>query len=167
MEQHLSRLVGDYESGRLTRRQLIQTLAAVTAAGHAMAAEPTRGFKAIGVDHLSYRVSDYQKTRDFYVDLLGMKVTSEDAARKTCVLGFGDSMLVIRSRNDVPATPVKSTVDHFSVWIDDWNTERVKAELERRGHAPRFDPNGGPGYASFHVTDPDGYDLQIAGKGRS
>jgi hypothetical protein len=39
----------------------------------------------------------------------------------------------------------------------------VKAELERRGLAPRLDTGGGDGYASFHVKDPDGWDLQISG----
>ena len=34
-------------------------------------------------------------------------------------------------------------------------------ELESRGLTPRMDTNGGPNYVSFHVQDPDGFDLQI------
>jgi hypothetical protein len=39
----------------------------------------------------------------------------------------------------------------------------VKAELERRKLKARLDTNGGPNYVSFHVQDPDGFDLQISG----
>ena len=37
-----------------------------------------KGFKAIAVNHISYGVADYGWTRDFYSDLLGMKVTYDD-----------------------------------------------------------------------------------------
>jgi hypothetical protein len=37
----------------------------------------------------------------------------------------------------------------------------VKAELEKRGLAPRPDMVG-ENFKSFHVTDPDGWDLQIS-----
>ena len=36
----------------------------------------------------------------------------------------------------------------------------MKAELDRRGLNPRVDTEN-----SFHVKDPDGFDLQISGKG--
>jgi hypothetical protein len=39
----------------------------------------------------------------------------------------------------------------------------VKAELERRGLKPRLDTGALPTKGSFHVADPDGYDLQIEG----
>ena len=39
----------------------------------------------------------------------------------------------------------------------------MEAELKRRGLEPRLDTGGGAGYASFHVKDPDGWDLQISG----
>ena len=37
--------------------------------------------------------------------------------------------------------------------------DKVKAELDRRGLSPRVDTEN-----SFHVKDPDGFDLQISGK---
>jgi hypothetical protein len=75
------------------------------------------------------------------------------------------SRLIARNRRQpAPAdAPVKSVVDHIAFKIDNWNTDRVKSELERRGLAPRLDTGGGDGCASFHVKDPDGWDLQISG----
>ena len=39
---------------------------------------PTGKLEAGYVNHISYSVKDYAKCRDFYVDLLGMKVTEDD-----------------------------------------------------------------------------------------
>ena len=46
-----------------------------------------------------------------------------------------------------------------------WDTEKVKAELERRGLNPRPDMVG-QNFKSFHVFDPDGWDLQISNQTR-
>jgi catechol 2,3-dioxygenase-like lactoylglutathione lyase family enzyme len=63
--------------------------------------------------------------------------------------------------------PVTSLVDHIAYRIYDWDTDQVKEELLRRKlltDAAKPDTGGGiPGYSSFHVSDPDGFNLQISG----
>jgi hypothetical protein len=54
-------------------------------------------------------------------------------------------------------------VDHIAFNIENWDTDLVKAELHRRGLTPRLDAAVIANRASFHVADPDGYDLQIEG----
>src|SRR5437588_5599774 len=159
MEHIIAKLLHDFEHGSLSRRQLIQSLAmaatASAATPAALAAEP-KGFKAAAVNHISFQVADYGKTRDFYADLLGMKVL-KDTGRQ-CNLTFGDqgSWLLPRNVREGTAPP---RVDHIAYTIDGWDKDAVEAELKRRGLNPRPDtPN------SFHVKDPDGYDLQITGK---
>ena len=166
------RLVRDYEAGRLTRRQLIQGLTFAAAAAFApgdAAAQARRGFQTLNLDHISYQVSDYKKTRDFYADLMGMKVT-DDNGTSQCFLHFDDALLIARNRRPRPGESADQTgrplVDHIAYKIDNWDTDTVKAELERRGLQPRLDTNGGPNYVSFHVQDPDGFDLQISGTAR-
>jgi hypothetical protein len=51
-------------------------------------------------------------------------------------------------------------IDHISWGIEPWDSAKVKAELEKRGLDPRPDMNGK--FQSFHVHDPDGWDLQIS-----
>src|SRR5579872_2168814 len=135
----------------MSRRQLIQSLAmaatAAAAANPAASAEG-KGFKAVTVNHISYQVADYAKTRDFYVDLLGMKV-SGDTGRQ-CNLSFGDTFLLPRNGRQGQPTP---RVDHMAYTIESWNQADVKAELDRRGLNPRVDTEN-----SFHVKDPDGFD---------
>jgi len=170
MENVIATLLQDFENGTMSRRQLIQSLALAATAAAAGVAVPTaaaaNGFKTISLDHISYQVSNYKRTRDFYADLMGMAV-SDDNGSTQCSLQFGDSVLIARNRRRQPGLAAdpsrKGTVDHISYRIDDWNTERVKAELDRHGLKPRLDTGGGPNRASFHVEDSDGFDLQISG----
>jgi catechol 2,3-dioxygenase-like lactoylglutathione lyase family enzyme len=161
MEHLIAKLLHDFEHGYMTRRQLIQSLAmAATAASAAppnAVATEGKGFKAVAVNHISYQVADYARTRDFYADLLGMRVL-KDAGRQ-CNLAFGDQGTWLLPRNAREGTtPPK--VDHIAYTIENWDKDAVEAELRRRGLEPRPDtPN------SFHVKDPDGFDVQISGKG--
>ena len=162
MEHVIAQLLQDFEHGRLTRRQLIQTLAlgvtAASAAGGTVASAAAEGktFNAIAVNHISYQVADYKKTRDFYTSLLGMKATQDNGSQ--CYLTFGDhgSWLLARNAREAGTAP---KVDHIAYTIDTWDKDVVKAELDRRGLNPRVDTEN-----SFHVKDPDGFDVQISGR---
>ena len=155
MEQIIAKLVKDFELGKLSRRQLIRSLTvAATAASTAAAADDT-GFKAVTVNHISYQVADYKKTRDFYASLLGMQVSHDDG--RQCYMSFGNTFLLPRNARQGVTTP---HVDHIAYTIETWDKNFVETELKRRGLAPRPDTED-----SFHVKDPDGFDLQISGKG--
>jgi catechol 2,3-dioxygenase-like lactoylglutathione lyase family enzyme len=154
MEQIIDQMLRAFEEGKVTRRQLVRTLAATAAAAAPVAAAEGKGFRAVTVNHISYQVADYTKTRDFYVDLLGMKV-SQDTGRQ-CNLAFGDSFLLPRNARAGATTP---RVDHVAYTIETWDKDAVEAELRRRGLELRPDTPD-----SFHVKDPDGFDLQISGK---
>ena len=171
MEAVVSKLVRDFEDGRLTRRELVKSLALAAvflpASGRAGARAVAGGFMTLSLDHISYQVADYRKTRDFYADLMGMNV-QDDNGTSQAVLEFGDSLLIARNHREregeLTPTERKAIVDHIAYKIDRWDTDTVKAELERRGLTPRLDKGGDtPNYVSFHVDDPDGFDLQISG----
>ena len=158
MEHIIAKLLHDFEHGRMSRRQLIQSLAltatAASAAGAAPLAAEGGGFKATAVNHISYSVADYKRTRDFYADLLGMKVTQDDG-KQQCYLAFGDSFLIPRNGRQGGPTPL---VGHVAITVENFDKKAAKAELERRGLTPREDQE------SYHVKDPDGFDLQISSK---
>jgi len=162
MESIIAKLLLDFEQGKMSRRQLIQSLAVTASAAAAVTpavAAPSpdeSAFKAVTVNHISYQVADYAKTRDFYVGMFGMKVT-QDTGRQ-CYLAFGDTFLLPRNGRPNSATPPPH-IDHVAYTIEDWDKDKVEAELKRRGLTPRPDTPD-----SFHVKDPDGFDLQISGK---
>lgn len=162
MESIIAKLLEDFEQGKMSRRQLIRSLAvtasAAAAATPAIAASPDDpAFKAVAVNHISYQVADYAKTRDFYVSMFGMKVSHDDGMRQ-CYLSFGDTFLLPRNGRPNSATP-PPRVDHIAYTIETWDKNAVEAELKRRGLTPTPDTED-----SFHVKDPDGFNLQISGK---
>jgi catechol 2,3-dioxygenase-like lactoylglutathione lyase family enzyme len=171
MEGLISKLIADFENGRMTRRQLVQSLAiaaGAAATGQTVIASPgSSSFNAISLDHISYQVDDYRPVRDFYADLMGMKVDN-DNGKTQAEMNFGNDGASVIVRNHFQRQgqpPAKGPlVDHIAYKIDNWDSDKVKAELERRGLKPRED-TGAPnsGYASYHVIDPGGFDLQISG----
>ena len=183
MESVISQLVKQFEDGRVTRRQLIEALAgvALAASSGASVTAQTSGFKTLNLDHLSYQATDYRRTRDFYAGVLGMTVANDDG-KANCEVQFGDARGVgVRDRGmmsihtlmaatgQAATTTPRLGVDHIAWKIDDWNTDRVRAELERRGLKPRLAPGGAidtPNYVSFMVQDPDGVGVQISGTAR-
>jgi len=198
MESVVAALLRDFESGKLSRRQLVQTLAlmavgspAASAIAQSVATSPAKPvgtpWKTVWLDHISFQVSDYKKSVDFYTDLMGWKVLNDTGTQAAIdINGIGG--IIIRNRRppaDAGAgarpdsatgaagatvaqpSPVTAVVDHISWGIEPWDTETVRAELLKRGLTPRED-TGNRGsmatspFKSFHVKDPDGWDLQIS-----
>ena len=161
MEQIISKLLRDFEEGKMNRRQLVRSLAVAASAAAAVPAAAQeakgKGFKAVTVNHISYQVKDYARTRDFYVDLLGMGLTQDNG--RQCYLPFGDTFLLPRNGRPGADGNVAPRVDHIAYTIENWDQEKVRAELTKRGLEPREDTKD-----SYHVKDPDGFDLQISGK---
>ena len=160
MEHVISSLVRDYEHGRITRRQLIQTLAVGVTAVSGVAAVEAAPANATYINHVSMQVADYKKTRDFYAGLFGMNVTGDDG-KTECTLRFGDNSIIARNAAGRPGG--KIGVDHIAYTLANWDTDKsvkpaVEAELKRRGLMIRVTGN------SFHVQDPDGFEVQMGGK---
>jgi catechol-2,3-dioxygenase len=158
MEHEFAHLVAEFERGKLTRRQLIRRLAltaAASAAATARASAADSPLKAIAVNHISYQSADYGKARDFYASLLGMNVSEDDGRSVRLTFGSDETCLVPRTARAGSPTP---RIDHIAYTLEHWVKDAAKAELERRGLTPRLDNN------SFHVTDPDGFDVQIGAR---
>ena len=75
MERFITDLVTRFEHGKVSRREFCETVAlaaAVYAAGGANAQTPARGFKLIGINHISYTCPDYVRARDWYSKLFNL-----------------------------------------------------------------------------------------------
>jgi catechol 2,3-dioxygenase-like lactoylglutathione lyase family enzyme len=166
MENLIAKLLGDFEHGKMTRRQLIQSLALAATAASAASAAPAAAapaggdsaiLKATYLNHVGYQVKDYARSRDWYGELFGMKVALDDG--KKANMAVGESLLIFHTKQSA-STP---TVDHVCLTIADWDKdksvkEKVAAELKRRGLEVRTTEG------SFHFKDPDGFELQVGGK---
>ena len=181
MEHVIVGLLQDFEAGKLTRRQLIQALALGVTVGPAAFAAAQKlaekssippphspaPWKTVWLDHVSYAVSDYRRSTAFYRDLMGWEIIHDDG-QKQCSMKTGNvGGIIIRNRagfldaeadKNLPA--ITGVVDHICWGVQPWDTANVKAELEKRGLSPQPDMNGK--FQSFHLRDPDGWDLQIS-----
>ena len=212
MEHVIENLLQDFERGKMSRRQLIQSLALAAAAAAPGATLLAQGAKApsmipaakdaapwktVWLDHISYAVSDYRRSAAFYRDLMGWEIKNDEGSRQA-TLKIGDiGEIIIRNNrqggdaaaatsgastpaanaatnttagggqrgNAPPRPPLTGVINHVSWGVSPWDTDKVKAELERRGLNPRPDMVG-QNFKSFHVFDPDGWDLQISNQTR-
>ena len=112
--------------------------------------------KTVGIDHTVLHVSDLERSRRFYMDLLGMTVAHEE--RNHSFLHCGEQLVALF---EVPAgTPVKSGVElnHMALRLESGVYEEVKAHLERHG----VQVTGRPGDDHcIYFNDPDGHRLQL------
>src|ERR1700747_2198716 len=163
MEHVIGELLQDFETGKLTRRQLIQTLALGVTAGPAALARAQKAagksrippshspapWKTVWLDDISYVVSDYRRSTAFYRDLMGWEIIHDDG-QKQCTMKVGNAGgIIIRNRagykgvdggTNRPA--ITGLIDHVSWGIEPWDTAKVKAELEKRGLDPQPDMDG-------------------------
>jgi catechol 2,3-dioxygenase-like lactoylglutathione lyase family enzyme len=186
MENVIAKLLGDFEDGKMSRRQLIQSLAlcatapAAAAAAAQAPASTAAPWKTVYLDHISYSVADYQKSAAFYSNLMGWTIRNDNGTNQASLdIGNLGGIIIRNARRpegaaqalpaaasqpgQPPRPPLTGVINHISYGIEPWNTEKVKAELERRGLNPRPDMVG-DNFKSFHVFDPDGWDLQISNK---
>ena len=90
MEALISNLLNRFERGALTRRELIQTLAMMSAATGAASAAQVQdsGLKAAKIDHISIQVRDLPRSIAFYQNIFGLSVVSEDKPNEIVRLGI-------------------------------------------------------------------------------
>jgi len=157
MERVIGELVERFERGGLTRRQLIEGLAALVAASGAMpAAAQAPGLQATGVNHTSVLVTDLPRSIDFYGRVFGLRTVSEDKPNKIVRLGapggsgVGSTLVSLRQQNP------PGTIDHFALSVQGFNRDNVTQVLKQHGLTPADNIEFG-----FHVKDPDGAVVQI------
>ena len=129
--------------------------------------EPT-GWKTVALDHITFQVADYKKEAAFYIALMGWTLRSDDGKQAVLDIGNWGSVIFTQAtagQTDAPTDRARggsrrAVVESFCFAIDQWNAAKVEAALRTRGLDPIAD-NDGKGFESFHVKDPDGFDLQI------
>jgi len=148
----IERMLSDLEQGKLTRRQLAVSLAALaagTAAVPSALAAPT-GFRAVSINHVTVKVPDLHRTSQFYQEFFGMQIKQQSATVQ--ILGVGDSFFGIEQGDS--KTP--AAVDHYDFGIVSFNADAVRAKLAERGL--KADSNS---QESFKFVDPDGFHVQV------
>jgi len=153
MDTLIDGLIGKYEKGALSRRELVGALAALGITGNAAFAADT-GFQSAGINHVSITASNLQRTVDFYSRVFALARQPGQNANLVQLQVGKDAHLSIRQG----ANP---RFDHFAIGVQGFNKDRVIANLRARGAMPI---DGGDG-AGLHVADPDGLFVQVIASG--
>ena len=153
MQALISNLVSRFERGALTRRELVQGLTALAAAGGAASAQAqdaaTKGAK---IDHVSIQVRDLPRSIAFYQKMFGFTILSEDKPNEIVRLGAGKVLVSLHHKSPT------GLVDHFAIGVEKFDKDSVTSELKARGANPEDNLDAG-----FHIVDPEGISVQIVG----
>jgi glyoxylase I family protein len=154
MEGNISNLVKRFEQGKLSRRELVQGLAILVAAGPAAAAPALQQtpFVSTRIDHISIQVTDLPRSIAFYEDVFGLTILNQDEANQIVRMG---TTRVIVSLHQKPPTGI---VDHFAIAVDGFDSESATRALASHGLTAEQNLDYG-----FYVRDPEGIPVQIVG----
>lgn len=148
MKRLISDMLESYELDRVSRRQSIQALAAIAGAAYpARAAAST--FRGVALNHIAVRVTNVQRSRDFYQKHFGLPVTHE--SQSNCFLGLGKNFLTL-FQNPSPG------LDHFCIAIENFSADGAMEELKRQ----RLNPTRPAGSDRIYFPDPDRLTVQIS-----
>ena len=104
-------------------------------------------------------VDDIVKTRDWYEQMFSMRPIYYKAEEPNAqaMLRFGNNTLYLRN---IKRPGGKPYVEHFAFEIENYDQDRVEAELKSRGYKPLPDSTLG-----WTIQDPEGMRSEIAGRG--
>jgi catechol 2,3-dioxygenase-like lactoylglutathione lyase family enzyme len=185
MEGFVAQKLNDFETGKISRRRLIETLtlAATTVFANdgAQAQNPDPVLKARLINHFSYTCPNYREAADWYSKILNLEPAG--ATDREVVLPLGKkgeqpygvtakdvplTHLIIRTRDangrpprsgQRPQAAPQAVVDHICFTVAGFNRDRAKATLAALG-VKNLRPLTSN---SVHMDDPFGYDVQLSG----
>ena len=185
MEGFVAQKLNAFETGKISRRKLIETLTlAATTIGATDAAEaqnPDPTLKAQLINHFSYTCPNYREAADWYSKILNLDQIG--ATDRDVVLPFGKkgeqpygvtskdvplTHLIIRTRDanaapaaggDRPRPAPQAVIDHICFTVAGFDRDRATATLSALGVKNVRPLNSN----SVHMDDPFGYDVQLSG----
>ncbi len=146
MKQAIEKLLRDFEGGRMSRRQLVSSIAALAAG--AQAASTPAPFKAVNINHVTSRTPDLQRASKFYQEVFGMKLQQHN--NNLHLLGVGNQVWGLETGKDKTLI-----VDHVSFGIEGFRQDDAAAKLKKLGFKPELSKE------SLKFTEPQGFTIQL------
>jgi catechol 2,3-dioxygenase-like lactoylglutathione lyase family enzyme len=155
MQHEIDQLVSLYERRRITRRALVEGLAALALGsrvfGQTAAQEPL--VRARTLNHVTIITADVARSKAFYQRLTGLAV--RDEGKDFCELRLEGGFLGLYA----PEAGQRLGFDHFCFGIETYDPKRVLGDLKRS--IPEADPTVEHG-DQVYVRDPNGVRVQFA-----
>ncbi len=152
MNAAVDTLLTQYESGRMSRRELVVLLGALAAVPLPSAAQPS-ALKAATLNHASLIVSDLDRSVAFYRSVFDLPVKSTQQGGVN--LAVGDAFLGIY-QGGASATP---HINHFCFGLRDFDAARTVAALQAQGR--KAESRERDGVTQVYTEDPDNLRIQL------
>jgi len=150
-------IVKQFESGQLSRRQLVARLMGL---GAAMAVVPDAAragedrnatLQAKGLNHIALNVRDLKRSAEFYQTHLGLKVVHKQGDFLWVLGRSDDDRFLALFRNDNPG------LSHYAYTIENFDPDDVVRKLKAAGIKHSRERHG------IYFDDPDGLVVQVSG----
>ena len=168
MNTAIEHLVDQFESRKLSRRQLVASLSALVASATAAVAAQSQSAPAVAmlaqgrsINHVSLSVTDVEKAADYYSKLFNVKIVSRPG-NGGLNMGLGDGFLGLYKL----ANP--GTVNHICIGVDNYDADALAAKCKQMGITATVnrDPNSRTsGGDQLYIQAFDNHRLQIGPHG--
>ena len=168
MSAAIEHLVDEFESRKLSRRQLVASLAAMMSAAASGLSAQTPTAPAItmlaqgrSLNHASLAVTDVQKAADFYGALFNAKIVSRPG-NGGLNLGLGDGFLGVYKLSN------PGTINHICIGVDNYDPDAMAAKCKQMGITATVnrDPNSRTsGGDQLYIQAFDNHRLQVGPHG--
>jgi hypothetical protein len=190
MQAFVATKLDDYTKGKISRRQLLESLtvaAATTAAAGGAQAAPApaqnRALKAALVNHISYQCPDFHRVADWYSRVFNMEQVTYPSEPSQIGMPFGrrnqkplgvtaddvpTSYIVVRTRNPNGTAADKGALEKPASRAVIEHVAYTIADFDRDRVAAQLRALGvqnvrNGGLYSLHMADPFGFDIQLSG----
>lgn len=157
MDGTIDRLVGLYEGGKVSRRDLVRSLAALALGlplrGSAQTTQPP--IPVVSLNHVTCFASDIPRTVAFYQELFGMPVLSDQGTGINLRAGSETTFVGIYG-----AGAGEPRIDHLCLGVQGFDVDRIMAILQARGIQANVRMRDGS-VPEIYMTDPDGLRIQL------
>ena len=141
MSAAIESLVEQFESRKLSRRELVASLSAIVASAATGASAQTPAAPNVStlaqgrsLNHASLAVTDVEKAAEFYGTLLDAKVVSRPG-NGGINLGLGNGFLGLYK------LPNPGTVNHICIGVDNFNADQMVEKCKQMGITATVDRN--------------------------
>lgn len=169
MSEMIEKLLSRYEGGRMTRRELVASLATLAVAPTGLLAQPAPAAVPVrSLNHVSIEVKDVERSVEFYQRVFGLKVKSREGTPGNPVAGGAAGISVVNLATGAGPefigiyngnAAASGTIGHFCLGVQNFDADRVMKTLAAQGVKARMRTRGES--KEIFLTDPDNISVQL------
>lgn len=156
MSNVVEQVITDLEQGRLTRRQAVASLTGLVAAALSAPSSLAEGkqaastFTAKGLNHIALRVTDIDRSVEFYRQHLGLGVLRKGSRNSFLSCGGNNFLALFRAE--------EAGLDHYCFTIPDYDASATVKRLDAAGLKSERQQD------RVYFEDPDKITVQLTGE---